>query len=265
MQHQDESWTHIHDIALVFLALAYSSDADLSDSEVDTISEALRRWKPKATDQEIHEVVMESAAIFFESDAEREVVLSVRTLGETLNIEQRRQVLEDVMRVAEADGVLLNAEQNLLSVLAGAWDIKATKDRLIEESTARMESDPEWSVMHDIALMYIIMGHSADGELNDDEIAVMLGRLGEWEPDLSQEQLRSIVRTALQYYGQGPDTEDIQDSISAIKEALPRSQRLIVLDDLITIARADGEVKDAEREIVESLSTAWNIDVRIAY
>ncbi|MDE2996806.1 MAG: TerB family tellurite resistance protein [Bacteroidota bacterium] len=131
MQHQDKSWTHIHDNALVFLALAYSSDADLSDSEVDTISEALRRWKPKATDREIHEVVMESAAIFFESDAEREVVLSVRTLGEALNIDQRRQVLEDVMRVAEADGVLLNAEQNLLSVLAGAWDIKATKDRLI--------------------------------------------------------------------------------------------------------------------------------------
>ncbi|MDE2996807.1 MAG: TerB family tellurite resistance protein [Bacteroidota bacterium] len=128
-----------------------------------------------------------------------------------------------------------------------------------------MESDPEWSVMHDIALMYIIMGHSADGELNDDEISVMLGRLGEWEPDLNQEQLRSILGTALQYYGHGPDTEDIQDSISVIKDALPRSQRLIILDDLITIARADGEAKDAEREIVENLSTAWSIDVRIVY
>jgi hypothetical protein len=167
MHHQDESWTHVHDIALFFLGLAYSSDAHLSDEEVDTISAALGRWKPDASDHDIHEIVMEAASVFFESDAEKEVVLSVRTLGEALNLKQRRQVLEDVMRVAEADGILLNAEQNLLSVLAGAWDIKATKDRLIEESTVQLENDPEWSVMHDIALMYIIMGHSTDGQLAD--------------------------------------------------------------------------------------------------
>lgn len=265
MHHQDESWTHVHDIALVFLALAYSADAHLSDEEVDTISAALGRWKPEASDHDIHEIVMEAASVFFESDAEKEVVLSVRTLGEALSLEQRRQVLEDVMRIAEADGVLLNAEQNLLSVLAGAWDIKATKDRLIEESTARMENDPEWSVMHDIALMYIIMGHSTDGDLAEDEIRAMIDRLGEWEPDLAEEQLRSILRTALQYYGQGPDKYDIQDSVNAIKESLSRSQRLIILDDLITIARSDGEITDQEKDVLENLSNAWKIDIRIAY
>ena len=265
MHHQDESWTHIHDIALVFLALAYSTDAHLSDEEVDTISAALERWMPQASDHDIHEIVMEAASVFFESDAEREVVLSVRTLGEALTIEQRRQVLEDVMRVAEADGVLLNSEQNLLSVLAGAWDIKATKDRLMEESTVRMENDPEWSVMHDIALMYIIMAHSTDGDLTDSEITAMIERLGEWEPELQTEQLRSILRTALEYYAQGPDRADIQDSVGAIKEALSRSQRLIILDDLITIARADGEVNDQEKDVLENLSNAWRIDIRIAY
>ncbi|MDA0752463.1 MAG: TerB family tellurite resistance protein [Bacteroidetes bacterium] len=265
MHHQDESWTHVHDIALVFLALAYSADAHLSDEEVDTISASLHRWKPNATEQEIHEIVMEAASVFFESDAEKEVVLSVRTLGEALNVEQRRQVLEDVMRVAEADGVLLNAEQNLLSVLAGAWDIKATKDRLIEESSARMENDPEWSLMHDTALMYIIMGHSTDGDLTEAEIQAMIGRLGEWEPDLEEDQLRAILRTALHYYGQGPEREDIRDSVLSIKEALSRSQRLIILDDLITIARSDGEISDKEKDVLENLSAAWHIDIRIAY
>lgn len=265
MHHQDESWTHVHDIALVFLALAYSTDAHLSDEEVDTISSALGRWKPQATDQDIHEMVMEAASVFFESDAEKEVVLSVRTLGEALTIEQRRQVLEDVMRVAEADGVLLDAEQNLLSVLAGAWDIKSTKDRLLEESTARLENDPEWSLMHDIGFMYIIMAHSTDGDLTEDEIQAMIGRLGEWEPDLTEEQLRAILRTALQYYGQGPEMQDIQDSVSAIKESFSRSQRLIILDDLITIARADGEISNQEKDVLENLSHAWAIDIRIAY
>ena len=103
------------------------------------------------------------------------------------------------------------------------------------------------------------------GELSSVEIQAMVSRLGEWEPDLDESEIRAIIKTALHYYGQGPDADDIGDSITAIKEALRRSQRLIVLDDLITIAKADGPVTDAERDIVESLSAAWHIDVRIAY
>ena len=160
---------------------------------------------------------------------------------------------------------MLNSEQNLLSILASAWDIKATKDRLIDETSARLEGDSEWSVLHDIALMYLIMGHYSDGELSSVEIQAMVNRLGEWEPDLKEEAVREIIRTALAYYGQSPDAADIGDSISAIREALRRSQRLIILDDLITIAKADGAVTDAERDIVESLSAAGHIDVRIAY
>ncbi len=265
MHTHEESWTHLHDIALVFLTLAYSTDADLANEEVDAISASIRKWRPNLTDHDVHEIVLEAASVFFESDAEKEFVHSVRALGEALKIEQRREVLEDVMRIAEADGVLLNSEQNLLSILATAWDIKATKDRLIDETSARLENDPEWSVMHDIALMYLIMGHASDGDLTDVEIRTMINRLGEWEPDLNEEDLRSILRTAIQYYAQGPDASDIQDSIGAIKDALRRSQRLIVLDDLITIAKSDGDVTDEEREIAESLSAAWHIDVRIAY
>ena len=113
--------------------------------------------------------------------------------------------------------------------------------------------------------MYIIMAHSTDGELSDVEIATMIDRLGEWEPELDEAKIRSILRTALEYYSQSPDQDDITDSVSAIKEALPRAQRLVVLDDLVTIASADGTVKVGEREIVESLSKAWNVDIRIAF
>jgi len=261
----NDSWTHVHDMALVFLALAYSTDASLSDSEVDSISAALKTWKPDTKEHDIHEIVLEAASIFFESDPEKEVVQSVESLGLALSTEQKQQLLEDAMRVAEADGVLLNSELNILSILAAAWDIRATRDRLIEESTVRLESDPEWSVLHDIALMYIIMAHSTDGDLSEVEIASMIDRLGEWEPELDEQTIRSILRTALEYYSQSPDQDDIKDSVLAIKNALQRSQRLVVLDDLVTIARADGNVKVGEREIVESLSSAWDIGIRFAF
>lgn len=265
MRTSNDFWTHLHDMALVFLALAYSTDTSLSDAEVDSISNSLKSWRPNASDQEINEIVLEAASVFFEVDAEREIVQSAISLGSALSIEQRQQVLEDVLRVAEADGVLLNSDLNVLSVLASAWDTKATKDRLLDESTVRMEGDPEWSVLHDIALMYIIMAHSTDGDLSEVEIATMKDRLGEWEPELDKGMVLSILRTALEYYSQSPGQVDIQDSVLAIKEALPRTQRLVILDDLVTIARADGNVKVGEKEIMESLSNAWNVDIRIAF
>lgn len=252
-------------MALIFLALAFSTDESLSDGEVDAISASLKSWKPAATDHDVHEIVLEAASVFFEADAEADIVQSIRSLGEALNLEQRRQLLEDAMRLAEADGLLLNSEQNVLSILASVWDIKATKDRLIEESTARFEGDPDWSVMHDIALMYLIMAHGTDGSLSDIEIKTIVNRLGEWEPDLNETQIRSILRTTLEYYAQSPDENDIKDSVLAIKSALPRAQRLVVLDDLVTIAKADGTVKEGERTIVETLSSAWNVDIRIAF
>jgi uncharacterized tellurite resistance protein B-like protein len=92
----------------------------------------------------------------------------------------------------------------------------------------------------------------------------MIDRLGEWETQLTVEEIRSILRAAIDYYSQGPNENDLTDSVLAIKEALPKSQRLIVLDDLVTIAKADGTVIESEKDIVESLSSAWNIDVRIA-
>lgn len=259
-----DSWTKAHDIALVFLALAYTTDSDLSNAEVESISTSLSRWRPELTKDQVHAIVLEAGSVFFESEAEQEIVESVRSLGTALSITQRREVLEDAIRVAESDGVLLNSEQNLLSVLAGAWDIKATKDRLIDESSARLENDPEWSILHDIALLYIVMGHSADGHLKEVEISAMIDRLGEWETQLTVEEIRSILRAAIDYYSQGPNENDLTDSVLAIKEALPKSQRLIVLDDLVTIAKADGTVIESEKDIVESLSSAWNIDVRIA-
>jgi len=265
MQTSNDSWTHFHDMALIFLALAFSTDESLSDGEVDAISSSLKAWKPNATDHDVHEIVLEAASVFFESDPDEEIVQSVRSLGEAFNLEQRRQLLEDAMRLAEADGVLLNSEQNVLSILASVWDIKATKDRLIDESTARLEGDPAWSVMHDIALMYLIMAHGTDGSLSDVEIKTMIERLGEWEPGLDEEAIRSILRTSLEYYAQSPNENDIKDSVLAIKNALPRAQRLVVLDDLVTIAKADGTVKVGEKEIIEMLSSAWNVDVRIAF
>ena len=263
MQPVNDTWTHAHDLTLVFLALAYSSDSTLTDSELDSISDALQRWRPEATREEIHEIVLESTAAFLESDAEEEVLRSVRALGEALSLEKRRQALEDAMRIAEADGILLNSEQNILSIIAAVWDIRATKDRLLSETLVDIEEHPEWSVLHDIAFLFIVMAHGADGELVDPEIAVMVERLSQWSPDLTESGVRAVLRSALEYYSTGPEAFDLEATVESVSDALPKAQRLVVLDDLMAIAEADGQFRTEEEEILETLSAAWRVDVRL--
>lgn len=264
MQPIEDTWTHAHDLTLIFLALGYSADQHLSDKEIDAIASALSRWKPTADRAEINEIVLESVAAFLESDPEKEVIQSVKALGNALSLEKRREALEDIIRIAEADGVLLNAEQNILSVLADAWGVRATKERLLLESIATEEDHPDWSLMHDLALTFVMMAHGGDGSLSTQEIDVIKDRLSGWAPDLTKENVTEVLRKALQFYSSDPSREELSASIQAVKTHLPPAQRLVVLSDLVDIAECDGQMVPEERELIDSLSASWGVGVRVS-
>jgi len=263
MQPIEDTWTHAHDLTLIFLALGYSAHQHLSDSEIDAIASALSRWKPSADRAEINEIVLESVAAFLESDPEKEVIHSVKALGNALSLEKRREALEDIMRIAEADGVLLNAEQNILSVLADAWGVRATKERLMLESIATEEDHPDWSLLHDLALTYVMIAHGGDGSLTTPEIDTIRDRLSGWAPDLSDDGITDVLRKSLQFYSSDPSTEELSASVQAVKAHLPPAQRLVVLSDLVDIAECDGQMVPEEQKLIDSLSASWGIDVRV--
>ena len=262
MTQRKDTWTEAHDLALIYVALAYGTDHDLSDEELSTITDCLAAWD-NADAADAQETVMEAVAVYLEGDAGAEVARSVSTLAQSLSVTQRRRALEDVMRVAEADGVLLSSEQSLISTLAGAWHVKATEQELIDHATATVEAVPSWSLLHDLGLLYLVVAHGADGELTDPEIAAMIGRMQEWQPDLEEEDARSVLRSVLQFYAEEPGEEALGRSVGALKEALPLIQRLVVLDDLTYIANADGTYDDNEQELITSLADAWNVSVRL--
>jgi uncharacterized tellurite resistance protein B-like protein len=263
MQPIEDTWTHAHDLTLIFLALGYSTDRQLSDEEIDAIASALARWKPSADRAEINEIVLESVAVFLESDPEAEVLHSVRALGEALSLEKRQEALEDIMRIAEADGVLLNAEQNLLSILADVWGIRATKDRLMLQSTAAEEQHPDWSLLHDLAMIYLMVAHGGDGSLTPPELEAIRERLSDWSPDSDEDGITTVLRAALQFFGSDPTTGELTSSVEAVARYLPKAQLLVVLNDVVEIARTDGELVREEREMIESLSGAWGIEIRL--
>jgi hypothetical protein len=54
---QSGRWTPVHDLALIFLAVAYQSDAVLERSELDAIARKVKEWLPEATEGEMERVL----------------------------------------------------------------------------------------------------------------------------------------------------------------------------------------------------------------
>lgn len=260
---QNEHWTRAHDLALIFIALAYGTDNELTDIELALITDVLQEWRDNFPADEVQDVVMESMAVFRGEEAQYEILQAIASLKNQLNNQEVQKALHDVVRIAEADGLMLNSEQSLISTVAESWGIKSVSQEMLDQSTASVEDMQAWTLMHDVGLMYLVLAHSTDNVLSDSEISVMIERLGDWRPELSEEKIREILREALRFYAESPDQKDLQESVQAIRDMLPVVQRLALLDDLLHIAQADGEVGENEREMLSTFSRAWGIGIRI--
>lgn len=258
-----DDWTTTHDLAVVYIALAYGTDHDLSDEELRVLTDALRAWEDRE-DPGIREIIVEAATLFVEADAEAEVRRAMEELRSTLTLRERRDTVRRLIRIAEADGVLLEREQGFIHALAEAWSLKQLSEELLEDTSAVVQRRGEnWGLIHELAFLYILVGHSDGENLSSDTIDAIEDRLQEWQPGLSGKEVREVVRRALQVYADEPEQDLVHDSVEALKEALPSTQRLTVLDDLHTVARADGALTRNERQLITSLAQAWDVSVRL--
>jgi uncharacterized tellurite resistance protein B-like protein len=258
-----DTWTRAHDLALVYVALAYGTDSELSDTELATITDALSDWRDEFSVDEVQELMMEALTVYVEAESEEEVRDSVRALKNGLNRSEKQQALKDIVRIAEADGVMLNSERSLIAALSQEWGLKTDAEGLLNDSPVDHEVSEDWSLLHDVGLVYLVVAHSTDNELSGNEIKALLSRLADWREGMTEEDARSIVRTALERYAEGPDTELLQRVVLSIRQNLPVIQRLAVLDDLVYIAEADGQINDNEANMIGTLANAWGLGIRL--
>lgn len=263
MAETEHEWTQVHNLALIYIALAYGSDHDLSDEELETITETLRENHAELASEDINDIVMEAMSVYLEDKTADETIRAMRSLKRSLSPEERRAVLENVVQIAEADGLLLSSERSLISTLSEIWSLKSTGESLMEQSSATPKDYPSWTLLNDITLMYVVVAHSTDNELSEPEIEAMIDRLQEWQPEMEEEKVREVIRDTLAFYADEPEEHELRTSVQAIKEALPVIQRLTVLDDLAHIAEADGSFNQHERDMIAMLSQAWDIGVRL--
>lgn len=251
-----DTWTHAHDIALLFVALAYGTDRKLSDEEVNSITHALEYWRPDDSETAIREIIVEAMTVLVEEEASVEVTRSIERLGQEFSEEALNQVLDQVIRIAKADGILLRREEHLIGALAEAWSLR----RLEAPDDADAN---DWDLTHQMAFIYVVVAHSTDNDLSTNEIEAILNRLCDWNKELDDEAARDVLRDAITFYAEEPGEHELGESITAIKKSLPPMRRLILLDDLYYIAHADGTFTENEREMITSLAAAWDLSIRL--
>ncbi len=253
------AWTSVHDLALVFLALVASAENKLSEDELATMTDVLQGWSPGIDPVVAQDVVMEALDMCADEKAQDRVEESVASIGE-LPAEKRMLALEYVVRLAGADGVLLRSELEMIQHLAGAWGLHRLARSLLRESAATARAAANWSLLHDIGLLFIALAHGGDRELTADETAAMTQRLQAWHPEQGRDAIYEVLRSALAVYGGGKGA--LKQSIDAIGQIVPIVQRLLVLEDLLYIADADGATTVHERQMIRNLSTSWGLHTK---
>lgn len=251
-----DTWTSLHDIALIYIGLAYGTDHNLTDAELNVIVESIKKRGERMTIDDARTVVMDAVAVYLAGDSATEIANSIHLLKASLSPKSRQRTLDDLVRIAKSDGLLLGSERSMISVLAEAWELR-------ESNNEDWPEPHDESVLEVISLLYIIIAHAGDREITDSEVEAMVSRLQQWQPAMSEAEARAVLRAALKYYSSEPKQSEYNELVGGLRDNLPTPQLLAVLDDLNAIAIADGALDSHEANIIHSLATAWNLVVRL--
>jgi len=246
------------ELARLYLAMVQSAEDDLSYAEREAVTDSLHGRYAYLDRAEVQNVVLEVLAVQDGTALQEAVRQVVDTLGTILSGEEKAEVLEDLVSVARADGVVLVRERRLLTEIAAHWAVPLPPD-VAEPATGRTDG-AAWDALHHLAFIYLVFAHAPDSDFSEDERQVILNKLQEWAPNLDAQDVHAVLERAVDRYALGSGHGMLTASIEAVKSAFPAAQRKAALHDLVQIANADGVFLDSEEDLLNDLMTAWDLD-----
>lgn len=266
MERLNNSRPVLRDLALIYIALAHSTDEQLDEVEVDAIAQRLHAWQAEVKEETVLSAIKDALEEYLQRDARQEVQAAVVNVREAIPQDLRQFIVDDLVGIAMADGRFIHEESSFIGEIAQAWGVHMTapsdgESRPWSLLTQRGEDDG-WTALHDLALIYLTLAHQTDDDLSTSEMEAIARKLNEWLPDAAEEAVLQIVQEAISVYAQGPDERVFTDSVASVRKYVPEHQRAALLADLHYVANADGVVLDEEAEMIGRLATAWEIDVQ---
>jgi uncharacterized tellurite resistance protein B-like protein len=115
------SWSRIHDLAIVYIALAHGSDRDLTQPEIDAISRKLGEWLPAALPSDVVVILSEALRVYADGPHPDVVDAAEARIREAVPAHQRDAIIGDLEYIAKADNVVLVEERAIIDRLARVW------------------------------------------------------------------------------------------------------------------------------------------------
>lgn len=118
------TWTPVHDLALIYLALTHGADDALEPSEVDAMATKLRGWSTDQDLERIKKVMNDVMLVYMGGAGDQMLETAIASVGETMSKPRRIAVLNDLADIASADGMIVMGEVNFIQQLAKDWDVE---------------------------------------------------------------------------------------------------------------------------------------------
>lgn len=118
----------------------------------------------------------------------------------------------------------------------------------------------EWSVLHDVALLYLALTHGTDFDIDPAEQVAMVERLKTWYPEVGPYRARKILQEVMLTYLGEHSRQMIDAAMASIKASMSKDERIGVLNDLAELATADGTLVPGEVSFIQQLASYWELE-----
>lgn len=120
-----DGWMELHEMALLYVALAHGTDHELAEAEIRTGIDLLRKWAPKYPPGIAEKTFEEVLLSYIGQERDQLIQLAAEGLRQSLPAAAQVGILNDLTDIAHADGKLLPLEVSFIQQLAGYWDLSA--------------------------------------------------------------------------------------------------------------------------------------------
>lgn len=121
------------------------------------------------------------------------------------------------------------------------------------------DTHPEWTLTHDLGLIYLALALGADDDLDAAELEALTGKLEQWQPE-GTVPIASILHEVILMYVGSSGEQMLETAIVSLRDRLPKLSRMAVLGDLADLASADGIVAMQEIDFIQQLAREWDVD-----
>lgn len=122
MEPEDTDDALVH-LAFIYLVLAHGTDRDFSAEERQMLLKRLQEWRPTLIQDQVEYMLDRAMNRYAQGITPDMLSESVEAVRVALPDARRKAALNDLIQIANADGVFLDSEEDLINDLVDAWGL----------------------------------------------------------------------------------------------------------------------------------------------